>query len=685
MATNGSTSVGVTAYDTLKFNWWQVSQNITNNTTTVGWNLQLVASSNGLISSSAVKSWSVTVNGTAYSGTNSVGVGNNTTKTLASGTTTIAHNADGGKTFAYAFSQEFAITFAGVYIGTKSGSGSGTLNTIPRATQPTLSVSSVDMGGAVTINTPRASSSFTHDLAYKFAGSDWQVIATGVGTSYTWTVPDKATSIPNAASGTMTVRCITKNGSTTIGTKTVLLTAKVPTSVVPVINSVSTVETVSGLAAQFGAFIQNKSAVKVTVNASGAKGSTITKYSTTLLGKTYTGNSWTSSTLTLHGNLSLVTTVTDSRGRTAQKTTNITVLEYLPPQVTLFEVRRVNASTGLADDDGTRARIVYAYSVAALGNKNTATMTVSYKKSTDTTWTSALTSSALSASVETTANVNFSTDYQYDLRIQVTDWFGAMSTYQAVLPSGAVILDIAADGEGLAFFKTSERKGLELSPQTWFLGAEVPKDAKEIKSTDNLNNYLTPGFYVFSSASSASIGNLPFSSGAPGSVQIIREGEGTQVRQVATRCSATKREIWERLYISGSWQSWACLYKGSNNTRLLFTGSLLMSASDTATLQEKVSAQPNGIVLVFGRYASGTAQAYMYNHIFVHKDFVKLHPGGGSGFFMVAGAAFAVVGSKYLYIYDDRITGNADNTKAGTANGITYNNAGFDLRYVIGV
>lgn len=685
MATNGSTSVVVTNYNTLKFSWWQVNQNVTNNTTTVGWNLQLIATSNGYIASSATKSWSVTVNGTAYSGTNTVGVANNTTKTLASGTTTIAHNADGSKTFAYAFSQEFAITFAGASIGTKSGSGSGVLNTIPRATQPTLSVSSIDMGGAVTINLPRASSSFTHDLAYKFAGSDWLSIATGVGTSYAWTVPDKASSIPNAVSGTMTVRCITKNGSTAIGTKTVLLTVKVPASVVPTISSVDVVETTSGLAEQFGAFIQNKSAVKVTVNAAGAKGSTIAKYSTTLLGKAYTGSTWTSSTLTTSGSLSMVTTVTDSRGRTAQKTTNIAVLEYKPPQVTLFEVRRVNASTGLADNDGTRARIVYAYAVAALGNKNTAAMKVEYKRSTATTWTSALTSPALSAEVETTASVDFSTDYQYDLRIVVEDWFGATSTYQAVLPSGAVILDIAADGEGLAFFKTSERKGLELAEQTWFRNAEVPKDAKEIKSTDNLNNYLTPGFYVFSSASSASIGNLPFSSGAPGSVQIIREGEGTQVRQVATRCSATKREIWERLYISSSWQPWACLHKGSSNTRLLFSGSLLMGASDTATLQEKVSAQPNGIVLVFGRYASSTAQNYMYNHIFVHKDFVKLHSGGGSCFFMTAGAAFAVVGSKYLYIYDDRITGNADNTKTGTANGITYNNAGFDLRYVIGV
>lgn len=461
MAANGSKSVTVTSWDTLKFNWWIVSQNVANNTTVVGWNMQLVAGTSGKISSTASKDWSVTVNGTKYSGTNTVGVGNNTTKTLASGTTSVAHNSDGTKSFNYSFSQEFAITFSGSSIGTKSGSGSGTLTTIPRATTPTLSASSVNMGSSVTINTPRASSGFTHDLAYSFAGSGWVTIDTGVGTSKTWTVPDLATRIPNATSGTMTIRCITKNGSTSIGTKTVLLTVKVPTSVVPTISAVTLAEATSGLAAQFGAFIQNKSTVKTTITAAGAKGSTIKSYSTTFLGKTYTGSSWTSGLLTKSGSLSMVTKVTDSRGRTASKTTTLTVLAYTKPQVTEFVVRRVNED-GLADSNGTRASFSYAYTVAPLGNKNTAAMTITYKRSTETTWSSSiLNGSSLTGSGLVLSTVNFPNDYQYDLRIQVKDWFGATSTYTAVLPSGAVIFDIKADGQGIAFGKTSEVAGVE--------------------------------------------------------------------------------------------------------------------------------------------------------------------------------------------------------------------------------
>lgn len=131
MATSGSISVTVTAYDTLKFSWWRNSYNISGNYTDIGWKIELIATNYGYISSSVAKNWSVTVNGENYSGTNYIAINNNTTKTLASGTTRIHHNADGTKSFSYSFSQVFNMNFNG-WVGTKSGSGSATLDTIPR-------------------------------------------------------------------------------------------------------------------------------------------------------------------------------------------------------------------------------------------------------------------------------------------------------------------------------------------------------------------------------------------------------------------------------------------------------------------------------------------------------------------------------------------------------------------------
>lgn len=125
--------VNVTSFDLLVFEWTIFEQNIETNTSMIHWNMYLNAGSYGAISSSASKAWSVTIDGTTYSGTNTVGIGNNETKLLASGAKMILHNADGTKTFSYSFSQEFNITFSGKKIETITGSGTDTLTAIPRA------------------------------------------------------------------------------------------------------------------------------------------------------------------------------------------------------------------------------------------------------------------------------------------------------------------------------------------------------------------------------------------------------------------------------------------------------------------------------------------------------------------------------------------------------------------------
>lgn len=109
-----------------------------------------------------------------------------------------------------------------------------TLAAIPRASTPTLSASSVKMGNALTITTNRASLSFTHTLKYTFGGTT-DTIATGVGDSCKWTVPDLASLCNNAVKGSCTITCITyKSGSSTpVGTKTCTVTLNVPDATTP--------------------------------------------------------------------------------------------------------------------------------------------------------------------------------------------------------------------------------------------------------------------------------------------------------------------------------------------------------------------------------------------------------------------------------------------------------------------
>ena len=680
MASNGSTSVAVTAYDTLKFNWVQVGQSTANNYTVINWSLQLISGSAGKIISSAQKSWSVTVNGTVYSGTNSVAIENNTTKTLASGQSVITHNNDGTKSFSYSFSQEFGITFAGASVGTKSGSGTGTLNTIPRATTPVLNVSSADMGSTITIYTTRASSNFTHDLSYSFAGSAYVSIGTGITTSMYWEVPlTLASSIPNTTSGTVTIKCVTKNGSTVVGEKTTLLTAKVPATVVPSISSVTHAEANAGTIETIGAYVQSKSKIKVTITASGTYGSTIKSYSTTFLGKTYTGASFTTDELMSGGTRSFITTVTDSRGRTATRTATVSILNYEPPKITTFHVARYTSS-GVANPDGTYAWIQLAYSVTPLNNKNTVTAKVECKKSTDSTWSTIynLTDLSRNSTLKPTSNT-FSTDYQWDFKISVTDAFKAEASYTTYIPSGSVILDIKADGKGIAFFKTSTKAGVDID------GA-LPGSSISLASSTNLNSLTTPGFYVIpTTAISSTITNKPYTDSATASIRVESTGTG-MVRQILQKSTKTDGVIYERGYDSSGWGAWSIVYAGAG--KVLWTGNYVLTDAQSLTFSEKLSQQQNGIVLVFSRYASSGVQNYAYSCHFIPKMLLTAVGTTSANMNIIMGTAgFEYLAGKNFTISDTGITGNATNSASGTStiSGITYNNGTFALRYVIGV
>lgn len=693
MATSGYTNVTVTSWDTLRFSWWVDSQSIAANTTTVGWKMELIATGSGRISASGKSPWEITVNGKTYTGSENIGISNNATKTLASGSTVISHNSDGTKSFSYSFSQTFNITFSGNYIATKSGSGSGTLPTISRTSTPTLSANSVDMGGKVTIYTNRDSTALTHDLAYSFAGGSYVTIATGVGDSYAWTTPDLASSIPNATSGTVTIRCITKSGSTSVGTKTVTMTLKVPSTVVPTISNLVTVEATPGLAAQFGAYIALKSEIKATITAAGAKGSTIKSYSSTFDSKTYSGASWTSAAVSRSGSRSITVKVTDSRGRTASKVFYVTVLDYEPPAVYALQVYRVNAD-GTENQEGVHIAVRYKYGVTPLSNKNTASMVLEYKRSTETEWATLLTGTALSAdTTELVTGVTFSIDYQYDLRMGVTDWFGPGQPYTAVLGSGAVIMDFRADGLGLGLFKTSEREGVDFGASAkgavlglWEATAEIPENG-------DFNDYLQPGVYsVAGNAVMETLSNRPCDRSGT-----LRVSSGLGVKKIAGAYAYLIHEfhpyhnqepIYRRHLISndsgafepGPWR--AITFRGQ---KVLWEGGKYMTADHDAALSEPVSQQDNGIVLVFSTYQNGAPIDANFNMFFVPKKFVEIMDGYGCAFQMNT-VNFSTVATKYLYIHDTNIAGNENNNLSGTAtSGITFNNAMYVLRYVLGV
>lgn len=430
------------------------SYSVANNTSVVAWDLKLYRPYN--ISSSASKDYSIKVNGsTVKSGTTTLG--GSGTKTIASGTTTINHNADGSKTISFSFSLEFGITWSGSSIGTGTASGSLALTTIPRATTPTVSASSVDFGTSVTVTMSRASSSFTHTLKYTFAGST-ATIGSSLGTSQAWTVPlNLMSKIPNATSGTLTFTCETYNGSTKIGSKTVNITVKVPSSVKPTV-TLSISEGVANIKSKFGVYVKGLSKLSITATGTGSYSSTIKSYKITANGQTFTTATATTNLLTSSGTLTISATVTDSRGRTGTVSNTVTVYDYTKPVITSFTGVRTNSS-GTESDDGTSMKITIVGKVANINN-NTATYSIKYKPVSSSSYTTpTISDTSLSINKSYIYN-NISTEESYEVVFTITDAIGNKATDTIIISTAFTLVDYHESGKGMAIGKVAEEEDL---------------------------------------------------------------------------------------------------------------------------------------------------------------------------------------------------------------------------------
>lgn len=679
MASSGQIQTN-TAFGYVRLAWSTTSQSITNNTSTISYTLSIYRSSS--INSSAAKDYSITINGVKVaSGTTTIG--GSGTKTIKTGSTTITHTANGSKTFNYSFSQEIGITWSGSTIGTITGSGSGVLNTIPRATTPTLSATTANMGASITINTPRASSSFTHDLTYKF-GNATGTIAIDVTTSKAWTIPlTLANQIPNASSGTGTITCKTYNGSTLIGTKSISFVAKVPASVVPTISSVAVADTSSAYATQFGSLVQGKSKAKFTIKAAGVYGSTIKTYKTVIEGKTYSGASPTTAVLTGSGNVTATITITDSRGRTTKTTKTFYLIPYSSPKITNLSAVRSDAA-GNINEEGTNAKITAAFSIANASNKNTSSYKIEYKLQSATTWNTLQSGSGYTYDQSIITDAFFDVDYAYDIRLTITDYFGSV-TNNIELSTAFTLMDFNASGKGIAFGKVSEMEnGLEFAMPTKFWHGETPSSTKYLEAGQDLNNILDEGFYAIpNSTVSGSLLNKPWASTATGSLIVLREGDGIGKCQIAHKLSKEDSGIYERSYYQNGWGDWITVHNGAG--KILWSGGMYMTGGHIINFSEQASKQPFGIVLVFSEYYDGEVKNQTFVSHFVPKQLISDHSGTGHSFWMSSSNG-TYIATKYLYIRDDGITGHANNNLIiESTSGITLTNNRYVLRYVIGV
>ncbi len=434
---------------------WSATQNISANTSTITARLYLVQAANWSLSINT-RSNTCSIAGVATAFT-SPKISNNGGSTTLLGTVsrTVNHADNGTRNVAISATFNINATISGTKYNSITASATVTLDTIPRVSSFSLSASTVVLGNAITISIARQSSSFTHRIKYSW-GQQGGTIATGVATSHTWTVPlSLANYIPNGTSGTCFITVETMSGSTVIGSQTKSFTGTVPTSIVPSISSVTLSDPSGAVPDSIGLYVKGKSTLRVVTAAAGSYGSTIRSYSIQANGASYSDADITTGVLQMAGAQSVVVTVTDSRGRTASITKSLTVYDYHAPIISTFDVKRVDAS-GNDDDEGENVKITYSTLRAAVNNKNSGSLAIYYKSSSDTNWITALFEDPVPSAVYDTITVSgVSVNSTYDFRIDVADSFVSSSRSEQV-QTAEVVMDFRADGSGMGIGKVAE-------------------------------------------------------------------------------------------------------------------------------------------------------------------------------------------------------------------------------------
>lgn len=678
----------------------QNSQNISNNTSnmTVKVNIKWTYGS----FNRTEKSGYLIVDGTKYTFTSTFNEDQSTSgsQTIFSKTVNVPHNSNGTKTLSTS-----ASFTSGVSSGTVTATASKVLTTIPR--KSTLTASNGTLGAAQTLTVTRQSSDFTHTITYKCGTASGTIVTKSSDTSISWTPPLTLSSQNTAGTSvsiTFTITTFNHSTGATIGTNTKTITCTIPASVKP---SCSLAVTDSmGYEGIYGNPIKGLSKFKVVVTPTLAHGSPIASYSVYANGATYTSASFTTGVLRSSGALSVSATVKDKRGRTGTATASKTVLSYTEPVISILTVHRCDED-GTENEQGEFVKVNFTAEVTALNNKNTAVYTLYYKKSTDTEFTEVgLDELEDNYSINSSYIFPADTSNSYDVEFTAADNFKTTKRVTSASTVSALIHH-RADGTGLGLGKLGEvENGLDVGLDAVFrkpvYGKVIGLDKlPEIPEGSDVNDYLETGCWaVYGNAKAEKITNLPVK--RAGRLEVVSStGEGIRVtewsyiRQRFTPYNA-ENPVWERditrsdtnVWTYGDWYRSTLsksisdlLYAGQ---KVLWSGGYYMTAGHTIKLSEKISEQNQGVVLVFSALTDGAVGDYWWHHFFIPKYVVKDSPGSGHCFTMASGN-FSIVAMKYLLIKDAEITGHDNNNLTGTASGITFNNARFVLRYVLGV
>lgn len=480
------------------------------------------------------------------------GLSSNSDVKTASGTINVTHNDDGTLSgYAYAYFSKGSTTSAWACNSGGVGTSWTALTTIARASQPTLSATTFNIGDTITIYTNRKSTAFTHTVTLYF-GTYFYQIATGVTDSVTFNTSTIASNmyqqIPNASAGQGNVTIETYNGATSIGNKNVLFVAKVTNSS-PTFNAEyqDINPTTIAITDNNQQLIRNNSNLQISVSNTSAKNyATLSTLTATINGTTYTGSlrgtggSIDVGTLNISANTTAVVTLTDSRGISTNVNLNLTILDWVLPTA-IISLQRQNNFYSETD-----INVNAEYS--SLDSKNTITIKVREKKTTDSTYGSYTT---LQDDVSTTLTLDNS--YAWDVQVLIQDIIGS-TTYNLTIDRGIPIafFDRLKRSLGINCFP-SDSSSLEVNGEDILNRIEGFGEVCMSAPTNDWNTACgtRSGFYM-----GADMSNSPTGSTVAGWWWVIHLAHNNLYQRQIAFSFLNNFQMFTRIMNNGTWNSW---------------------------------------------------------------------------------------------------------------------------------
>lgn len=509
MATSGSVNGNnVSNGNDYYVTWSLSSQSVANNTSTISWNAYWRFNN----SDAQLDNGNVVINGSSrwdnggrvYNYSGNISTRNHK---VASGSYTMSHNSDGTKSFSISGSLT-------QYVGeTSSVSGSFSLPTIPRASDPTWSKSSYTIGETMTLNMNRKSSSFTHNGTIQVPDGNTIKSFSGAGASYSWT-PNSSeiealyARMPNTNSTSLGADINTYSGGSNVGSGWDNATIKTnPAVSSPIFADFTYKDSNSATVAITGNdqyFIQGYSTLQATIVAANAAlarlSATMTKYNFAISNISSDQSYVTTDivkelgVLNVNTNTPLVVKAIDSRTNATPVTKTITVLPYQVPLNTVTAKRLNDFETQTTIHIESVVSQLLVAGVAKNAVNSGSGVKYRYKKTTDVTWGSwNNVGSSLSGGnlTVTDFNVNLDRNYAWNIQVTVTDKLNTTTT-DVQLSKGIPIFFIGDNGK-VSINKLPENGDLDVD------GAIYADAGARVETVVSQNLSPTNGYIRYSS------------------------------------------------------------------------------------------------------------------------------------------------------------------------------------------